>query len=224
MERLLHESLREMEANLFADVIGRLRTELPDLIDDVAAGALRPGPGPGRVPARPPLKDHSPCRMDKTYHPAAIERRIYDEWEARGYFAPAGGGDALLHHDPAAQRHRHPAHGSRLPAHAHGRADPLSPHARFPGAVAAGHRPRRHRHADGRGAAAQCRGPQAPGHRPRGSSSRGSGNGRSSPAAPSAGRCAGSAIPWTGRGTASRWTKACRRPSPRSSSACTRKA
>jgi hypothetical protein len=35
MERLLHESLREMEANLFADVIGRLRTELPDLIEDV---------------------------------------------------------------------------------------------------------------------------------------------------------------------------------------------
>lgn len=35
MERLLHESLREMEANLFADVIGRLRTELPDLVDDV---------------------------------------------------------------------------------------------------------------------------------------------------------------------------------------------
>jgi len=35
MERLLHESLREMEANLFADVIGRLRTELPDLINDV---------------------------------------------------------------------------------------------------------------------------------------------------------------------------------------------
>jgi hypothetical protein len=34
MERLLHESLREMEANLLADVIGRLRTELPDLIDD----------------------------------------------------------------------------------------------------------------------------------------------------------------------------------------------
>ncbi len=35
MERLLHESLREMEANLFADVIGRLRTELPELINDV---------------------------------------------------------------------------------------------------------------------------------------------------------------------------------------------
>jgi hypothetical protein len=35
MERLLHESLREMEANLFADVIGRLRAELPDLIEEV---------------------------------------------------------------------------------------------------------------------------------------------------------------------------------------------
>ena len=35
MERLLHECLREMEANLFADVIGRLRTELPDLIDEI---------------------------------------------------------------------------------------------------------------------------------------------------------------------------------------------
>jgi hypothetical protein len=35
MERLLHESLREMEANLFADVISRLRTELPDLIDEI---------------------------------------------------------------------------------------------------------------------------------------------------------------------------------------------
>ena len=35
MERLLHDSLREMEANLFADVISRLRTELPDLIEEV---------------------------------------------------------------------------------------------------------------------------------------------------------------------------------------------
>jgi hypothetical protein len=35
MERLLHESLREMEANLFADVISRLRTELPELIEEV---------------------------------------------------------------------------------------------------------------------------------------------------------------------------------------------
>ncbi|CAG0941817.1 hypothetical protein GPROT2_01454 [Gammaproteobacteria bacterium] len=45
MERLLHESLREMEANLFADVIGRLRTELPDLIDDVLQEHFGPGTG-----------------------------------------------------------------------------------------------------------------------------------------------------------------------------------
>ncbi|GMW05708.1 MAG: hypothetical protein AMXMBFR8_05050 [Nevskiales bacterium] len=51
MERLLHESLREMEANLFADVIGRLRSELPDLIEDALHehfadhGARRPESG-----------------------------------------------------------------------------------------------------------------------------------------------------------------------------------
>ena len=45
MERLLHESLREMEANLFADVIGRLRIELPDLIDDVLQEHFGPGAG-----------------------------------------------------------------------------------------------------------------------------------------------------------------------------------
>jgi valyl-tRNA synthetase len=30
--------------------------------------------------------------MDKTYHPAAIERRTYEQWESAGYFAPAGDG------------------------------------------------------------------------------------------------------------------------------------
>lgn len=49
MERLLHEALREMEANLFADVIGRLRAELPSLVDDVIHEQLgrirRDGPG-----------------------------------------------------------------------------------------------------------------------------------------------------------------------------------
>jgi hypothetical protein len=49
MERLLQESLREMEANLFADVIGRLRAELPDLIEDALHEhfADRGGPRPG---------------------------------------------------------------------------------------------------------------------------------------------------------------------------------
>lgn len=51
IERLLQESLREMEANLFADVIGRLRTELPDLIEEELHqhfdDARRSGPEPG---------------------------------------------------------------------------------------------------------------------------------------------------------------------------------
>ena len=50
MERLLHEALREMEANLFADVIGRLRAERPRLVEDVMhelLGRIR-GDGPGR--------------------------------------------------------------------------------------------------------------------------------------------------------------------------------
>lgn len=47
MERLLHEALREMEANLFADVIGRLRAELPSLVDDVINEQLGQGRGTG---------------------------------------------------------------------------------------------------------------------------------------------------------------------------------
>ena len=30
--------------------------------------------------------------MDKTYQPKDIEQRIYDRWEAQGYFAPGGDG------------------------------------------------------------------------------------------------------------------------------------
>src|SRR3990167_612578 len=47
-----------------------------------------------RVPASPDAEGSLPVPLDKTYHPADIESRIYDEWEARGYFAPAGGGKA----------------------------------------------------------------------------------------------------------------------------------
>ena len=94
-------------------------------------------------------------------------------------------GHALLHHDAAAERHRHAAHGPRLPAHAHGRAHPLAPHARRRHAVAAGHRPRRHRHADGgRAPARRARASSASTSAARHSSSA-SGSGRSSPAAPS---------------------------------------
>lgn len=34
VERLLHEALEEMEANLFAEVIARLRSELPALVGE----------------------------------------------------------------------------------------------------------------------------------------------------------------------------------------------
>ena len=73
----------------------------------------------------------------------------------------------LLHPAAAAQRHRHAAHGARVPAHADGRAHALSPHARLQHAVAARHRPRRHRHADRRRAPARSAGRVAARHRPR---------------------------------------------------------
>ena len=67
-------------------------------------------------------------------------------------FQAARHGRALRHPAAAAERHRHAAHGPRVPAHAAGRAGPLPPHARLRHAVADGHRPRRHRHRDGGGA------------------------------------------------------------------------
>lgn len=35
VEKLLHQAYREMEATLFDEVVGRLRHELPELIDQV---------------------------------------------------------------------------------------------------------------------------------------------------------------------------------------------
>ena len=35
VEKLLHEAYKEMEATLFDEVVGRLRNELPELIDQV---------------------------------------------------------------------------------------------------------------------------------------------------------------------------------------------
>jgi valyl-tRNA synthetase len=67
---------------------------------------------------------------------------------------PLTGRRDLLHHDPAAERHRLPAHGPRVQQHAPGHPRPLAPDARLRHAVAAGHRPCRHRDADGRRAPA----------------------------------------------------------------------
>ena len=95
--------------------------------------------------------------MEKVYAPHEIERRIYERWESNGWFAPQGDGAPLLHRHSAAQRNGHAAPGPCVSAHADGHAHALSPHARRRHAVAAGHRPRRHRDADGRGAPAQRR-------------------------------------------------------------------
>ena len=185
--------------------------------DAHGAGARRPAYTSTVRIARP--------SMDKSYSPRDIESRLYAGLGSRRLLcARRRGAAALLHRDPAAERHRHAAHGPRVPAHADGRADPLPPHARRPHAVAAGHRPRRHRHADGgRAPARPPKARRATTSAARRSSSA-SGSGRSSPAARSRARCAGSAPRSTGRATASRWTKACRAPCTRCSCACTRKA
>src|SRR5579875_3483876 len=57
---------------------------------------------------------------------------------------------AVLDPAAAAQRHRHPAHGSRVPADPDGRAGPARADVGEEHAVAGRHRPRRHRHAEDR--------------------------------------------------------------------------
>ena len=122
-------------------------------------------------------------------------------WEAGGYFAPSGHGPQLLHRHSAAQRHRHAAHGACVSGHHHGCADPLQAHARLRHAVAAGHRPRGHRHADGGRAAAERRRPEPHSTWAARHSSSASGSGRSNRAASSPIRCAASARRSTGRAT-----------------------
>ena len=95
--------------------------------------------------------------LAKSFEPHAIEAKWYPIWESRGDFKPTlrGRRPRVLHPAPAAERHGHAAHGSCVPADADGRADPLPPDARRQHAVAARHRPRRHRDADRRRAAAE---------------------------------------------------------------------
>ncbi len=73
----------------------------------------------------------------------------------------------FLHPAAAAECHRHAAHGPRLQPGDHGFADALPPHARRQHAVAAGHRPRRHRDADRGGTPARRPGHLAPRPGPR---------------------------------------------------------
>ena len=85
-----------------------------------------------------------------------------------GLLRSLGVREALLHHDPPAQRDRNAAHGPRVPGHDHGRPDALPPHAETRHPVAARQRPRRDRHPDGGGTPAQRGGTHPPGHRTRG--------------------------------------------------------
>ena len=113
---------------------------------------------------------------------------------------------------PAAERDRLAPHGARPQQHDPGHPLPLRAHARQGRAVAAGHGPCRHRHADGRRAPARRSARSSAATSAATNSSSGSGSGRRSPAAPSCASSSASAPPATGRASASPWTRACRRP------------
>ena len=94
-----------------------------------------------------------------TYTPGRDRTAPYQGWEAPAPSLRARRQRrAVHHHDPAAERHRQPAHGPRADVHRAGHADPLAAHAGPRRAVAARHRPCRHRDADGGRAAAGGRG------------------------------------------------------------------
>ena len=85
---------------------------------------------------------------------------------AGGALCPRRRRRAVLHHDSAPQRDRHAAHGTRVPGHDHGRADPLSPNERTKDALATGDRSRGNRDPDGGRASDQRRRTDPPESRP----------------------------------------------------------
>ena len=105
--------------------------------------------------------------MKPTYEPSDIESRWYSVWEQAGAFRPEinPDGEPFSHRHSAAERHRRAPHGSR-PRHVDpGRHHPAQADAGLRRALAAGHRPCRHRHPERRRAGAGRRGPDPP--RPR---------------------------------------------------------
>ena len=140
---------------------------------------------PGSAGCRMPLGIGS-AMLDKTYRPAEIEARYDRRWQTGGWFArwtiPRRGLSASSYRrrtSPAACTWGTPsASPCRTPSRA-------SPDAGPRGALAAGHRPRRHRDAE-RGRAPSSRGGGVPPRpRPRRASSSASGRGRrSTPADP----------------------------------------
>ena len=107
--------------------------------------------------------------LEKTFDPAHFEQRWYSRWEKEGRFQPAGAPGSprfvMVIPPPNVTGRLHIGHALRPDDRGHPRA--LAADARAPRALAAGHRPRRHRDADGgRAAARQGRDP-APRPRPR---------------------------------------------------------
>ena len=108
--------------------------------------------------------------MPKAYDPEPVEERWYATLGG-GRLVPSRGQPrrrAVLHRDPAAQRHRLAAHGPRLRALADRRHHPPEADAGLRRPLAAGHRPRRHRHPERGRAGAGQGGPRPPRDRPRG--------------------------------------------------------
>ena len=189
---------------------------------------------PGRVPspgtlARPSPATNSP-RMEAArrkqledttrWDPAAVEGAIFEGWMEGGHFHPPAEGSRggeLLDRDPAAERHRRPAHGARAQRDGAGRARPDAADAGPQHPLAARHRPRR-RSPPRPWSRRSCRprGRHATSSGPRRSSSA-SGSGASSTARRSSSSTSAWAPPATTSASASPSTRATSRRSTRSS-------
>ena len=90
--------------------------------------------------------------IPKAYEPQAVEEKWYQFWLTENCFVadPALAQAGVFHRHPAAERHRHAHDGPRPQQHHPGHPRPQGAHGRQGSALAARHRPRRHRHPDGR--------------------------------------------------------------------------
>ncbi len=166
--------------------------------------------------------------LPKAYEPTDVETRWYPFWLSRRATSRADASSTkppYSHRPAAAQRHRLAAPGPRAHRDHPGHPDALEADERLQRALAAGHRPRRHRHPDGGGEGAQedREARRATTWAARSSSSA-SGRGRRStaPASASSTRC------WaprsTGAASASPWTSGSSAAVRRSSCASTKRA
>ena len=158
------------------------------------------------------LTTESSAMLDKNYHPAAFEPVIYAAWETAGAFAAHPDAPAqpysIMMPPPNVTGSLHMGHALTFTLQ-----DILIRYHRMTRprrAVAAGHRPCRHRHADGGRAPARGRAIEPPRARPRRLHRARVEVEGANPAAPSPASCARSAPRPIGRASASPWTRACR--------------